>query len=153
LATKEDEAQARGYDLETLLGELFGLYGIPYHPPFRKASVEQTDGFFTFEGFQYLIEARWRKAPPGIADLRAFSGKVDAKLESTRGLFVSVAGFRQEVLEEARPIRNLIYLDGADLAHIFEGRVILTKALSAKLEQAAKRGEFFYPLQKLLGAH
>lgn len=101
MATKEDEAQQRGYDLEELLGRLFKLHDIQYQPPFRKGTVEQTDGFFTFNSFQYLIEARWRKSPPDLGSLTAFSGKVRRKIDSTRGLFVSVAGYRQEVLDEA----------------------------------------------------
>jgi hypothetical protein len=147
LATREDVAQQRGYDLEELIGDLFKLYGIPYTPPYRKGTVEQTDGFFTFDGFQYLIESRWRKAQPPIGDLRSFAGKVAAKVESTRGLFLSVAGFRDEVLEEARTLRNLIYMDGQDMALILEGRPHLPEALQAKIDQAAQRGVFFYPLQ------
>lgn len=146
MATREDIAQQRGYDLEALIGHLFKLYAIPYKPPYRKGTVEQTDGFFTFEKFHYLIESRWRKKPPTINDLRAFSLKVEAKIESTRGLFVSVAGFREEVLDEARPIRNLIYMNGQDLALILEGRPHLPQALEVKIDQAAQRGKFFYPL-------
>lgn len=147
LATRSDIAQERGYDLEDLIGDLFKLYRIPYQPPYRKGTVEQTDGFFTFDGFQYLIESRWRKAPPPIGELRSFSGKVAAKVESTRGLFVSVAGFREEVLQEARTLRNLIYMNGQDLALILEGRPHLPEALQLKIDQAARRGIFFYPLQ------
>lgn len=147
LATRADETQQRGYDLEELIGDLFKLNAIPYHPPYRKGKVEQTDGFFTFNGLQYLIEARWWKKPPAIRDLRSFSLKVGAKIESTRGLFVSVAGFRDEVLDEARPIRNLIYMSGHDLALILEGHYPLSRALQIKIDQAAQRGIFFYPLQ------
>jgi hypothetical protein len=146
LAMREDVANQRGYDLEELIGELFKLYRIVYHPPYRKSIIEQTDGFFTFDGFQYLIESRWRKSPPTIGDLRAFSGKVDAKIESTRGLFVSVAGFRNEVLQEASVLRNLVFMNGQDIALILEGRPHLPDALKVKIEQAAQRGIFFHPL-------
>src|SRR5205823_1209982 len=110
----------------------FKLYAILYHPPYRKGSVEQTDGFFMFNGFQYLIESRWRKRPPTLDELRGFSMKVEAKIESTRGLYVSVVGFREEVLTEAKPIRNVIYMSGQDLAHILEGRNLLPQALTVK---------------------
>lgn len=150
LVNSDGAPQDRGYDLEDLIGDLFNLYRIPYHPPYRKGTVEQTDGFFTFNGFQYLIEARWRKNPPTLNDLRAFSLKVEAKIESTRGLFVSVAGFRDEVLVEAKPLRNVIYLNGQDLAHVLEGRTLLPQALTVKIDQAARRGVFFYPLQNHL---
>jgi hypothetical protein len=147
LVANEGAPQERGYDLQDLIGDLFNLHRIPYHPPYRKGTVEQTDGFFTFNGFQYLIESRWRKSPPTLADLRAFSLKVEAKIESTRGLFVSVVGFREEVLREARPLRNVIYVNGQDLAHILEGRSLLPQALTVKIDQAARCGVFFYPLQ------
>jgi len=150
LVVSDGTPQDRGYDLEDLIGDLIKLYGIPYEPPYRKGTVEQTDGFFTFEGFSYLIEARWRKNPPNLGDLTSFSGKVQRKIESTRGLFVSVPGFRDEVLVEAKPIRNLIYLSGQDLALILEGQVLLPKALHVKSEQAAQRGVFYYPLQQHL---
>lgn len=146
MATKEDEAQQRGYDLEELLGRLFKLHDIPYQPPFRKGTVEQTDGFFTFNSFQYLIEARWRKSPPDLGSLTAFSGKVRRKIDSTRGLFVSVAGYRPDVLGEASDLLNLILIDGQDLALILEGRISLIEALQLKLDKAAQRGAIFYPL-------
>jgi hypothetical protein len=146
MATKEGEAQQRGYDLEELLGRLFKLHDIPYQPPFRKGTVEQTDGFFTFNSFQYLIEARWRKSPPDLGSLTAFSGKVRRKIDSTRGLFVSVAGYRPDVLGEASDLLNLILIDGQDLALILEGRISLIEALQIKLDKAAQQGAIFYPL-------
>lgn len=146
MATKEDEAQQRGYDLEELLGRLFKLHDIPYQPPFKKGTVEQTDGFFTFNSFQYLIEARWRKTQPDLSALTAFSGKVRRKIDSTRGLFVSVAGYRNEVLDEASDLLNLILMDGQDLALILEGRVSLIEALQIKLDKAAQEGVLFYSL-------
>jgi hypothetical protein len=146
LATRDNEAQERGYDLESLLAALFKLHDIHFTPPFRKGTVEQTDGFFKFDGFEYLIEARWRKKPPDIGELRAFSGKVKGKIESTRGLFVSVAGFRAEVLQEAAGLLNLVLIDGQDLALILEGRISLREALRIKLDRAAQQGILFYPL-------
>jgi hypothetical protein len=148
LATREEEAQARGYDLEDLLERLFKLHDIPYQPPYRKGTVEQTDGFFTFNSFQYLVEARWRKDPPNLGELTAFSGKVGRKIDSTRGLFISVGGFRTEVVGEASNLLNLILLDGQDLALILEGRISLVEALQIKLDKAAQQGILFYSLAK-----
>ena len=38
-------------------------------------------------------------------------------------------------------------MNGQDLAHILEGRSLLPQALTVKIDQAARRGIFFYPLQ------
>jgi hypothetical protein len=146
LVTQEEEAQRRGYDFEDLIGRLFKLHDIPFQPPYRKGTVEQTDGFFEFRSFQYLIEARWRKTPPDLSALTAFSGKVRRKIDSTRGLFISVAGFRTEVVEEAGSLLNIILMDGQDLTLVLEGRVSLIEALQIKLDKAAQQGKIFYPL-------
>lgn len=146
LALNPDGAQQRGYDLQDLLEALFKLHDIPYQPPYRKGTVEETDGFFTFRGFDYLLEARWRKTQPPIGDLRAFSGKVKAKIESTRGLFLSMPGFRKEVVDEAATLSNLILMDGEELAVVLEGRVSLVEGLQIKLDKAAQQGLLFYSL-------
>jgi hypothetical protein len=68
-------------------------------------------------GPPYLVEARWRKGQPTEADLAALKTKVDKKITSTRGLFVSILGFRQEVvLEFTRGVTsNIVLMDGMDL--------------------------------------
>ena len=146
LAMNAENPQGRGFDLQDVLQGLFRLHDLLYHPPFRKGTVEETDGFFSFEGFQYLVEARWRKKQPPIGDLRAFSSKVRAKIESTRGLFLSIPGFRPEVVEEARPLANLILMDGQELALVLEGQMSLIEALRLKIEKAAKQGVLYYSI-------
>lgn len=144
------DVQARGYGLEDLLKELFALYEIRYRKSY-KAEGEQIDGFFAFGGFDYLVEARWRKEPPALQDLLAFKGKVDRKIESTRGIIISIAGFNDDAvrrLREAGPA-NLILVDGYDLTLILESRVNLTDALQAKIEKAAQEGAVYYPLKCL----
>lgn len=148
LATDPDGAQRRGYDLQDLLQALFKLHDIPYQPPYRKGNVEETDGFFTFRSFDYLLEARWRKTQPPIGDLRSFSGKVKAKIESTRGLFISIPGFRDEVVTEAKGLSNLILMDGQELAVILEARLSLVEGLQIKLDKAAQKGELYYSLAR-----
>jgi hypothetical protein len=95
-----------------------------------------------------LIEARWRKKAPAIADLRAFSGKVTAKIQSTRGLFLSSAGFRAEVVDEAALLSNLILMDGEELAVILEGRISLIEALQLKLDKAAQQGKLYFSVAR-----
>jgi len=147
---REDDRQARGYALEDLLKELFALYEIRYRKSFR-AEGEQIDGFFSFGGFDYLVEARWRSPQPTLQQLLAFKGKVDRKIESTRGLVVSIPGFSPDCvtrLRQAGPA-NLILMDGYDLTLILESRVSLVDALQAKSDHAAQEGNLYFPLAKL----
>jgi hypothetical protein len=143
--------QGRGYGLEDLVEELFELFHIRYRKPYRTAT-EQIDGAFHFNGFDYLVETRWRKDQATLDDLLAFKGKVDRKIESTRGLFISISGFRGEVDEHLRqaPSANLILMDGYDLTLILEGRIQLTDALQVKADKAFQEGRLLFPLAELL---
>lgn len=65
------ERQARGYQLEKLLAELFRANELEYTGSTRQPH-EQVDGSFHFRGFTYLVEARWRSQPPDKEDLAGF---------------------------------------------------------------------------------
>jgi len=149
MATSRDDPQARGYGLEDLLADLFEAHEITYRRPYR-TSTEQIDGHFEFKSFDYLVEARWRVKAPSEADLGAFKTKVDKKLTSTRGLFVSFVGFRPEVvLEFTRGVTsNIVLMDGSDLSLIFEGHVSLVDALDLKVQKAAQEGIIYFPLAR-----
>jgi len=133
IARSQDEAerQARGCELESLLADLFRAHDLDYTGSTRQPH-EQVDGSLHFRGFTYLVEARWRSQPPTIDDLAGFKVKVDGKLESTRGLFISMIGFNDEVLQHFANTsgkRNVIYMTGQDLALIFGGHIGLIDAL------------------------
>ncbi len=147
MATSNEDPAARGFGLEDLLAELFEVNEISYRRSYRTAT-EQIDGCFDFKGFDYLVEARWRQGQPIEADLAVLKTKVDKKLTSTRGLFVSIPGFRTEVvLEFTRGISaNIVLMDGADLMLILEGHIPLTDALDLKVQKAAQEGMIYFPL-------
>ena len=142
------ERQARGYQLEKLLADLFRAHELEYTGSTRQPH-EQVDGSFHFRGFTYLVEARWRNQPPDKEDLAGFKLKVDGKLESTRGLFISMAGFDEDVLQYFANVsgkRNVIYMTGQDLAIIFEGPISLEDALLRKIDAAEKYGRYLINL-------
>ena len=70
-----DHAQARGYDLEKIIRNLFMLFDLDPKASFRIVG-EQIDGAFTFDSTDYLFEAKWQKNTTDIGDLDAFSGKL-----------------------------------------------------------------------------
>jgi hypothetical protein len=140
-AVVDANRQSAGYSLERLLKELFSLFEIEYRPPY-KTVTEQFDGHIWFEGFDYLVEARWRKDQPVVQEIGGFKTKVDNKLESTRGIFIAVQGIRPEVVSqfEGRGC-NIIFWDGMDLIEVLEGRVDLRDAMKFKIEKAAQEGK------------
>lgn len=148
--TQSNDPQARGYELEDLLRELFAAYEIRYRKSY-KADGEQVDGFFSFGGFDYIVEARWRKRSPTLEELAAIRLKVDRKIESTRGFVVSITPYDEEILRRLREAgsANLVLMDGYDLALILEGRVSLVDALQAKIDKAAQEGVMFFSIAEL----
>ena len=147
LITSSD-AQSRGYSLEDLLKELFQVSKIEYHKSYKTATG-QIDGHFHFEGFDYLVEARWRSNQPTVSEIGGFKVKVDKVIESTRGLFVAVQDVREEVIREfSGEGAKLIFMDDRDLIYILEERTSLRDALKIKIEKAAQEGQVFYPLNE-----
>ncbi|MEU1899416.1 restriction endonuclease [Nocardiopsis dassonvillei] len=144
-------AQKRGYLLEELLNRLFSVNNIDSKGPFRNMG-EQIDGAFSFEGTEFLLEAKWQKDRTPTADLDIFSGKVTRKLDNTLGLFVSMNGFQPNALSLAahgsRPV--LILMDGADLMCVLEARISLSELLVQKKQHAARTGEVFLPAFSIL---
>jgi hypothetical protein len=141
-AVTNPDRQAAGYSLQDMLQELFSLFEIEYRKSFRNPkNTQEIDGHFCFQSFDYLVEAKWRKDQPTEAEIGSFKHKIDGKLQGTRGLFVSVPGFRMEVVEKFDERgSSIILMDGADLTHLLEGRVDLRDGLRAKIEAAAQRG-------------
>lgn len=142
-----DNPQARGYDLEELLRELFQWSGINYRKSYRLDN-EQIDGSFRFDSFNYLVEARWRNNKAAYCELAVFKEKVDRKLQSTRGVVVSINGFDDGAVRRLCKNRstNLILMTGADLVLILEGQIELSDALRAKIDKAAEEGTALFPL-------
>ena len=136
------DRQAAGLALEDLLVDLFSLFEIEYRKSYRTPTgTQEIDGQFTFEGFHYLVEAKWRKDMPTEQEIGGFKHKVDGKLESTRGLFVSVQGYRSEVVEQFNGRgSNIILIDGSHLVHVLEGRIDLREMLKFVIDRAAQEG-------------
>ena len=135
--------QKRGYELESLLRELFELFDLDPKASFRLRG-EQIDGAFTFEGVDYLLEAKWQEAPVAPKELDALSNKVKRKLDNTLGLFIAINGFSQDAIElhsQGRPV--LLLMDGRDLVAVLEKRIDLQDLLRRKRRYAAQTGKIF----------
>jgi hypothetical protein len=136
----------RGYDLERLLADLFRHHDLEYRPSYR-IKGEQIDGAFHFRGFTYITEARWRTVAPDFGDLADFKAKVDRKMDGTRGMFVSMAGFDVDVVRHLTNIvrgtrNNIIFVAGEEIARIFEGNVGLVDLLTTKIDAAEQEGDY-----------
>ncbi|MGQ7392926.1 restriction endonuclease [Streptococcus suis] len=137
-----ENPQERGYRLEKIVANLFKINEIDYHDSYRNSSnTQQLDGYFRFEGFDYLVEMKWEKNPVNSPKIASLKQKVDTKLTSTRGLFLSINGFRDEVIQDfANRDSKILFMDGQELSYILENRITLYEALKVKIVGASKTG-------------
>lgn len=142
--------QRRGYSLEKVIKGLFELFDLDPRASFKIVG-EQIDGAFTFEGTDYLLEAKWQQAPVAAKDLDGMAGKLSRKLENTLGLFLSVNGFSDEAITAHSSGRRMIILmDGSDLMAVLEGRVDLVQLLIRKRRKAAETGNIYLRIHEIL---
>lgn len=140
---KETNPQKRGYSLETLLKELFILFDLDPKSSFKNIG-EQIDGAFTFDGSDYLVEAKWKNTQVASKELDSLASKISSKLKTTLGLFVSINGYSAECLSLNRELwKSLILMDGQDIYYILDGKVDLKHLLFRKRRHAAETGEIF----------
>ena len=143
-------AQKRGYALESFMNKLFDLFDLDPKPSFR-VKGEQIDGAFSFEGTDYLLEARWRQKPTARDELDVFDAKIARKLDNTLGLFLSINGFAKDGVNVYATRRSrMILMDGFDLMSVLEKRVALDTLLLLKRRHAAQKGDIYVPVGRLL---
>jgi hypothetical protein len=130
----DDAAQARGYAFEKFLKRWFDAWGLEPRQAFKLVG-EQIDGSFLHGNTVYFLEAKWRNAQTGAADLRSFQELVGQHFEGARGLFVSYSGFTPDGLQ-AFVARRIVMMDGMDIVEALRRRISLEKIVAKKLRIA-----------------
>ncbi len=149
-AMRESSRQKAGYALEDIIERLFSIYNIEYRKSY-KTSTQQIDGHFSFDGFDYLVEAKWREDQPNEGEIGVLKRKIETKFESTRGVFISINGFRDEVISKYEGQGSCILLfTGEDITFILEGMVALDEVLRKKIQIAAQEGKICYPVHDMI---
>lgn len=144
------EPHKRGYRLERIIRELFELFDLDPKSSFR-ITGEQIDGAFTFEGTDFLFEAKWQQELVRASDLDSLAGKLQRKLENSLGLFLSVNGFSEDGVKAHSSGRRLILLmDGSDLMAVLEGRIDLFQLLLRKRRHASRTGNIYLRIHEII---
>ncbi|MFH1119505.1 MAG: hypothetical protein V1775_06745 [Bacteroidota bacterium] len=142
---RNNNFQQRGFQFEKFLNDLFLLYELDPKSSFKNHG-EQIDGAFTFDGTDYLLEAKW-KQQVNRTDLASFTFKVEGKLKIAMGLLITVDGITPEAISPE--FKSIIIMDGSDLIAILDGRISLPDLLYKKRRKANETGNIFVPFNKL----
>lgn len=145
-----DDPQKRGYALEKILKELFVLFDLDPKASF-KITGEQIDGAFSFDGTDYLLEAKWQKESVATKDLDSLAGKLSRKLDNTLGLYLSINGYSDDAVRLHSSGRSLMILvDGSDIMAVLEGRIDLLQLLLRKRRHASQTGNIYLKIHEIL---
>jgi len=139
----EPNSQKRGFAFEKFLNSLFSLFDLDPKESFRIVG-EQIDGAFTFDGNDFLLEAKWQEKPIDVGELYKFGGKIEGRLKLTLGLAISINGFSECYSEsKSTNLKAMLLMDGADLIAVLENRIDLKDMLFRKRRHASDTGDIF----------
>jgi hypothetical protein len=145
-----NDFHARGYALEKVLKELFTLFDLDPKAAF-KITGEQIDGAFSFDGTDYLIEAKWQKELVSTKELDSLSGKLSRKLDNTLGVYLSINGYSEDAVKLHSSGRSLmILIDGSDIMAVLEGRIDLLQLMLRKRRHASQTGNIYLRIDEIL---
>jgi len=139
LMTTGKDLQKRGFELEKFLYDLLLLYELEPKGSFKNHG-EQIDGAFTFQGTDYLLEAKWKKQVDR-GELATFCYKVETKFKTAVGLLVTVDGVTSEAISP--DFKSIIIMDAFDIIAILDGRISLTDLLFKKRRKAIETGKIY----------
>lgn len=149
---KSSDFQTRGFQLEKVTKDIFELFDLDPKASFRIVG-EQIDGAFSFDGTDFLFEAKWTKKFIAIDALDTFSLKISRKLENTLGLYLSVNGFSEDAIKAHSAGRKLmILMDGSDLMAVLDGRIDLPELLYRKKRHASQTGNIYLKINEVLNS-
>lgn len=145
----EPNTQKRGFSFEKFLNSLFTLFDLEPKESFRIVG-EQIDGAFTFDGNDFLLEAKWQEKPIDLGALYKFGGKIEGRLKLTLGLAVSINGFTKDYNESKSSLmKTMLLMDGEDLVAVMENRIDLKDLLFRKRRHASDTGDVFLKFREI----
>lgn len=143
-------AQKRGFAFEGFLNSLFTLFDLEPKKSFR-ITGEQIDGSFTFDGNDFLLEAKWQEKPIDLGDLYKIACKIDGRLKLTLGLVISINGFTKDYSNSNAPLmKSMFLMDGNDLMAVLDHRIDFKDMLFRKRRHASDTGNIFLKFDEMI---
>ena len=148
----DPELQERGYELERLVYELARLTFGTAAPPCQierdaRGVIRKIDGFFRHESDRYRVECKWKSNPASQNDVLIFRNKLD--VVGISGLFISISGFRDTAIAQAREYRNeraILLMDGSEVRAVFGGLIRFDDVMTKKRRYFDLQSTCFYPV-------
>lgn len=146
---KIDSQQAKGYEFEKYLNNLFEAFNLKPNASYR-TEHDQIDGSFTFEGNTVLIEAKYKSKEIPKDDLILFENKLKSKSHFTKGLFITYSRVSSKALDYFRDSGSrIVVLTVEEIFLMCQNKISLIKVLQSKFRQLDERGLIFKHILEL----
>jgi hypothetical protein len=149
--TAESDRHKAGFQFESFINRLFGLFDLKPRRPF-KITGEQIDGSFDLDHEIYLLELKWENHPLPQAPLLIFREKIESKSAFTRGVFVAVNGITSEAHDAITRGKQPLFfvVDGHDLLMILSEAMSLPEFLRRRVRLLLQEGRVCVPFSELM---
>jgi hypothetical protein len=145
-----ENAQQRGLELERLVFDIckitFGIAAPSYSIKRDGGGViRQIDGYFKTAADRYRVESKWLTEQAGQNEIAIFANKLD--VVGVSGLFISMSGFKETAVAEARELRKnraIILMDGDEARAVFNGYITFDELLRRKRQHFDQLSNPYY---------
>jgi hypothetical protein len=144
--------QSRGRRFNEVIAAMLRCWGIEAQVSVRSAG--EIDVAFAVGGQRYVLEAKWERPKADTGEVAKLQRRVEQRFQGTVGLFLSMAGYSPEALDEVRRGGRLevLLLDREHFEAMLSGLVPPQELLKLVHDRAAFRGDAHSPLLTLLTA-
>ncbi len=142
--------QSRGRRFNEVIAAMLRCWGIDAQVSVRSAG--EIDVAFAIGGQRYVLEAKWEQSKADTGDVAKLQRRVGQRFQGTVGLFVAMAGYSPDALDEVDRGGRLevLLLDRQHFEAMLSGLVPPHELLKLIHDRAAFRGEAHTPLLALL---
>jgi Holliday junction resolvase-like predicted endonuclease len=142
---------SRGTELNKLIADALDSYGIRANASVRQGYGE-IDVTFSVEGIRFVLEAKWEQEKTDTGSISKLQKRVRQRLIATVGIFVSMAGYTKEAVDDTNVGERLevLLLDRSHLEAMLSGIVPPTELFGLLIDKASYEGRPYYSLEELL---
>lgn len=142
--------QSRGRRFNEVIAAMLHCWGIGAQVSVRSAG--EIDVAFALGGQRFVLEAKWEQSKADTGDVSKLQRRVEQRFQGTVGLFLAMAGYSPEALDEVRRGGRLevLLLDRQHFEAMLSGFVPPQELLKLVHDRAAFRGDAYSPLLTLL---
>jgi hypothetical protein len=131
---RDDDRQRRGYQFQKWLHDVLLRAGFEVHANPRTAKPRQTDIYARRSSCDYLIEAKFRKAPVDVSDIDALRSRLGRTPGDVVGCLFSLSDYRSTAINAVADnrTREILLFNAAEIQYLARSPATLPRLVEEK---------------------